>query len=334
MDKKRPIDLMRDRGGQAGIGTIEDGAIIEMLNLGERLLIIKERSVYELIMADDIDPNRENPNLPPTSQRLIVSLGTESEIFSRTFLTAKRLFKPVYLPDSIDTTELLFLTLELVHELAALDKEITDYMDKEKKACEDYEERKSKKLDHAVPSIPDIKTRCKTIFQKGDQVLQAQLAIMRAFYPDFSKQSYYKSFLEFIQDTEGEEDPFTKFLQDIVQFVMLVRNIRNCLDHRRNETIIQDFEIQANGDIIAPTIEVDYLDSKLQWTSLSEFLPSVTENLVTIFENMTAYLCNKHTRPDGAMPSQVRLIPEEKRINKHIKYAYWSPIGEGGFYHQ
>jgi hypothetical protein len=125
-------------------------------------------------MADDIDPNRENPNIPPSSQRLIVSLGTESEIFSRTFLTAKRLFKPEYFPATIDTTQLLFLTLEVVQELAALDKEITDYLNAEMKASDDYEDRKNKKLNHAVPSIPDLKTRCKTVFQKADQAYQAQ----------------------------------------------------------------------------------------------------------------------------------------------------------------
>ena len=76
-------------------------------------------------------------------------------------------------------------------ELAALDKEVVDYLNAEKKASDDYEDRKSKKLNHAVPSIPDLKTRCKTIFQKADQAYQAQLALIRIFYPDFGNKSYY-----------------------------------------------------------------------------------------------------------------------------------------------
>ena len=334
MDKKRPIDKMRDRGGHTDIGTPEDGAIEEMLNVGGRLLIIKERSVYELRMADDIDPKRENPNVPRASQRLIVDLGTESELFSRVFLTAKQLFKSEYLPDSINPDELLFLTLEVVQELAALEKEITEYIEVEEKACDVYEERKNKKLAHAVPSIPDIKTRSKTIFQKGDQALQGLLAIIRKFYPDFDQNSYYKSFLDYISNKDGEEDPFTKFLQKTIPFIMLVRNIRNCLEHRRTETEIKDFELQLNNDIISPTLEVDYLGSKVPRTSLSGFLPSVTENLVTIIENMMAYLCGKNTRSNSVIPSEVRFVPEEKRRNKFIKFAYWLPIGDGGYYHQ
>lgn len=334
MDKKRPVDLMRERGGSANIGTLEDGTIMETLNLSGRVLFIKERSVYEFRLADDIDPNRENPNLPPSSHRLIVNLGTESEIFSRTFLTAKRLFKAEFLPSTIDVTQSLFLTLEIVQELAALEKEIADYLSAEKKLSNEYEDRKNKKLDHATPSIPDIKTRCKTIFQKADQALQAQIDLIRIFYPNFSKTSYYKSFFEFIQTEYGEQDDFTKFFQKILPFILLVRNIRNCLDHRRTETEIKDFELQINANIISPTIEVNYLDSKMQRTSIAEFLPIVTQNLVMIFETTIAYLCSKQSKPNKIFPSEVMLIPEERRINKNIRYAYWSPLGEGGYFHQ
>ncbi len=335
MDKKRPIDIMRERGGSADIGTLEDGAIIEMFDLAGRMLVIKEKAVYEMRMADDIDPKRENLSIPTSSQRLIVSLGTESEIFSRTFLTAKRLFKPEYLPATIDTTQLLFLTLELVQELAALDKEVTDYLNAERKASGDYEDRKSKKLNHTVPSIPDLKTRCKTIFQKVDQAYQAQLALIRIFYPDFNSKSYYSKFLEFIKSRYGEQDNFTKFLESILPFILLARNIRNCLDHwERTETEIKDFDLQLDLSIISPTIEIDYLESKLNRIALSQFLPSVTKNLVTIFENMVAYLCIKNLKADRIMHGQVRFIPEEKRINKYIKFAYWLPIGPEGFYKQ
>ena len=335
MDKKLPIDLIRERGGSASIGTSEDGAIMEMIPLEGRMLIIKERSVYEMRLADDIDPKREKPNIPPTSQRLIVSLGTESEIFSRTFLTAKRLFKPEYFPATIDTTQLLLLTLEVVQELAALDKEVNDYLNVEKKASDDYEDRKSKKLDHAVPSIPDLKTRCKTIFQKADQAYQAQLSIIRIFYPDFSNKFNYTKFFEFIKNKYGEQDNFTKFLQEILPFILLARNIHNCLDHwERTETDLKDFELQLDLSIISPTIEINYLESKLDRVALVQFLPFVIENLVVIYENMIAFMSIKNLKSDRFMQSQIRFIPKDKRINKHIKFAYWLPLGSEGFYQQ
>lgn len=93
MSEKRPIDRIRDSGGHADIGTLEDGAIIEMKNIGGRLLIIKERAIYEMVMADTIDPERTNINLPTTIHKLIIDKGTESETVSRTLLTAMTLFR-------------------------------------------------------------------------------------------------------------------------------------------------------------------------------------------------------------------------------------------------
>ena len=154
------------------------------------------------------------------------------------------------------------------------------------------------------------------------------------FYPDFSKQSYYGKFLEFIEQNHNDKAPFIEFLKNIVPFIELTRNIRNCLDHRRTETQIMDFELQQNLDILTPTIEIEYLTSKLERTPLSSFLPAVKENLVTIFENMIAHLCSNVLKPDRIMPSRLLIITDEKRINKFIKFAYWSALGEGGFYHQ
>ena len=80
MDKKRPVDKIRESGGSVDIGTEADGAITDMFNLNGRLIIIKEKSIYELIQADEIDPSRENADLPRDIQRLIINLGSDSEL--------------------------------------------------------------------------------------------------------------------------------------------------------------------------------------------------------------------------------------------------------------
>jgi hypothetical protein len=334
MSDKKPVDVKRERGGRVDIGSKDDGGIMEMYNMGGRMLVIKERAIYELRLADDIDPERAYPNLPKSTQKLILPLGTESEIFSRTFLTARRLIKAEYFTITIDVNHALALALEVIQELAAMDEEITDYLNAEKKAGDDYEERKSKNLDHAVPSITDIKTRCKTIFQKADHVSQAQMEIIRLFFPDFDKQSYYSKFLEFIEKRFGKKDPFAEFVQDVLPFIELTRNIRNCLDHRRAEIQINDFDLMLNLDILKPTIQIEYLNSKLERTSLSQFLSISKENFAQIFENMIAHLCSKVLKQNRIMPGIILMIPEDKRINKFIKFAYWAPIGEGGYFQQ
>jgi hypothetical protein len=78
MKEKKPIDRIRESSGHANIGTEEDGAILEMINIGGRMIVIKERSIYEMVFADTIDPERTNINLPATIHKLVINKGTES----------------------------------------------------------------------------------------------------------------------------------------------------------------------------------------------------------------------------------------------------------------
>lgn len=334
MNNYQDINNQRNRAGQVSIGSREDGAIMETFNLDEHLLIIKERAVYELVFADDIDPERTNPSLPLNSQKLLFEFGTESEIFSRLFLLAKRLFKVEYLNPSVNPSNSTWLVIDMLQELSEMKKEADSLMQQEKQAIVEYEARKEKGLDHVTPSIPNIKTRCKTIFQKLDQFYQAQLALFRNFYPDFNDQSYYSKFLEYSQNKYGENDDFSKFIETALPIILLSRNIRNCLDHRRSETIITDFELKIDSNILTPTIEIDYNGSKLDKTRLTDFLKNILENTIEIAEISIAYLVSKNLNPNRPLNGYVKMIPENERVNKFCKFAYWLPLGQDGYYDQ
>ena len=88
MNEKKPIDLKRNSAGSAEIGTKEEGAILDMPKIGERLLVIKEKAVFEFMFADNIDPKRTNINLPNNIQKQILNKGADSEIVSRTLLNS------------------------------------------------------------------------------------------------------------------------------------------------------------------------------------------------------------------------------------------------------
>ncbi|MEQ9309850.1 MAG: hypothetical protein RLN90_10375 [Balneolaceae bacterium] len=334
MKKYREIDEIRESGGSANIGTDEDGAIMESLNLNdERFFIIKERAIYEVQMADDIDPDRTNIHLPNMIQKLSINQGTESELVCRTFLTAKRLFKKGSLLDRIDTARLLHLSLELLQELIALDNEVSDYMDKEKEVSEKY--HSNTKSSFSIPSISDVVTRCKTIFQKSDHIEQIMMEMIVQFYPNkgLTKQSHYPKFHEVLNNEYGEKDQFTYFIKNALYFMQVVRLLRNGLDHRLNTVTVSDFELRPDSSIISPTIQLDHKDVKMERESLSSFLPTLLENFKTLFENLIAYLSNKHIKPNP-MNFSVKVIPEERRRNKYIRFALYSPLGKDGYFDQ
>lgn len=335
MIEKRPIDLKRNSAGNAEIGTKEDGAILDMIKIGERLLVIKERSVFEFMFADSIDPERTNLNLPNNIQKQILTQGADSEIVSRTLLTSIMLFKAEYFEENINIPKVLTLSLELVTELIVLENEIKEYLLLEENAKAEYEQKRNLPTSYVIPSIEDVETRCKTIFQKANHIEQILIEITTQFYSHdkFNKQSHFPKLHEVLNSNYGQNDAFVKFIDSSVFFMRIIYEIRNGLDHRLPFVNVMNFELQVNSDIISPTIELNHKEVKLKRESLSSFLPIIVPNMLIIFENTVAFISNKKVK-NSMMNFTVKEIPEEKRKYKLTKYCFWSPLGEGGFYSQ
>jgi hypothetical protein len=88
---KCPIDQHRAAAVDMTIGDSTDpSAISEMISLGSRLVIVKEKGVWQTQLADAIDPERSNPRIPNTQQKLL-SRGSSDAMVGRTLLQAKRL---------------------------------------------------------------------------------------------------------------------------------------------------------------------------------------------------------------------------------------------------
>lgn len=335
MKEKSSIDRIRNSSGHTNIGSKDDGAIMEMKNIAGRLLVIKERSIYEIIMADSIDPERTNANLPPMIQKIIIDRGTESEVVSRTLLTAIGLFKPEYIVKTVECNIIISLMIDMLSEIYILEKEISEYQQSEDDASADYEIRKQEKAPYKLPSIVNLESRCKTIFQKADHVEQLLMDIITRVYPELklTKQSHLPNLHQELKKLYDENDSFVKLLETAIDFMQVVRELRNGFDHRLDYTKATDYELQVNGDIISPTIELNHKKVKLDRTSLSEFLKLVVDNLIYLVEMVLVNLASKNLRSTG-IPNYVKKIPVEKRRNKFVSYGIWSPIGEGGYFSQ
>ena len=335
MKDKRPIDRKRDSGGMADIGTKDDGAIVQMIKIGNRLIVLKDNSIYEFMMADDVDPERTNINLPTNIQKLIIDKGSESEMVSRIFLTANMLFNKGKFDKEISVEIVLSLTLDLLQELAVLENEIIAYLSKENEVLEEYESQKVKLVSYSIPSIGNAKNRCTTIFQKADHIEQTLIKIITKFYTNegLTQQSHFPNFSEIIKNKYGEEDGFAQFLDSILDFMKLVRNLRNALDHQLKGVDVYDFELQPNSDVLAPSIELDFKGSKLERQSLSKLLNTLIPNFIFVCEATIVHLANRNFEP-SFLAQEIREIPLEKRRNKFVKYSFWSSIGSGGYYDQ
>jgi len=326
------IEKRRNRGGVADIGTKEDGSIVETINIYERLITVKEKSIYELVLADTLDPRRERPGLPSSIHTKILDRGADDPLVARMFLTAKALFDYKHYPATIDVRQGLLDVLDVVKELIAMQEAIGEYYLEHEKACKAYEERKGVP-GFMLPSIPDMVTRCKTIFQKADQACQYLMKVIRLFYPEAPAKKYYKGFEKTVKEKYGEDDTFSRFLGQVVPFIVEIKNARNSFDHRNDELQVTGFELQEGG-VLEPTIEMDFDGSVVPRQDLRAYLSKTMDHLVDVIEVMLPYLADKHIEPMGLISLEVRQVPEEKRRWKLVKFGLWWPFGEGGFYAQ
>jgi hypothetical protein len=94
MKSQRPIDVLRNsaKSGRIG-GDGDDSAITEMIPIGDKLYIVKERGIYAMQLADQIDPQRTNAGIPDTQQK-ILPIGSDDPLVARTLMKAHTLFNP------------------------------------------------------------------------------------------------------------------------------------------------------------------------------------------------------------------------------------------------
>lgn len=330
MNKKKTHNRKRSLG--ANIGTKENGAIKEFIEIDGKLFVVKEYSLYEVTLADNIDPNSENLKLPDNTQRLVMRLGSESEILARTLLTANKLLNKNYQKPITNINKILKFILDITQELDEIKKTVDNYNNHENEEKINFEKRKVKNTDHVTPSIPSLNTICSTVFQRANRILQIQMDIFRIFNPEFNKKSYYTDASQYIE--LEKDNRFANFLKGLVPFTELVRNIRNCIEHRRSEISILDYELLLNSDILEPTIEINYKDCKMKRTPLSTVLNDTLENLVFMIENMLVFLCENNINDELGVPITLSIIPEKQRKNKFMKFGYKFPSNKNGFYIQ
>ncbi|WP_144441538.1 hypothetical protein [Bradyrhizobium sp. CCGE-LA001] len=79
--------------------------------IGERLHTVKTDSIYRILLADEIDPDRTNINVP-NSQQKVLDYGSDSPLVAKTLLTGKQLFEKGFLGPNFESTKVIELSFD------------------------------------------------------------------------------------------------------------------------------------------------------------------------------------------------------------------------------
>jgi hypothetical protein len=296
-----------------------------MITLGERMLLITDKCTYAMQLADQIDPDRTNPALPHIFQQKLFDHGADSELLCHSFLQAWRLFRKGF--QAIDIEHALNLSFDALSELLSMQETTQTFRAEEKSAIDRTQTAQREDGSLAVPAVGNVRMHCKTFAQKADHCAGALLAIVRLFYPDVKN---WDELFDGLKKSHGEDDQFCKFMEAAVPFLQLVRNTRDCLDHRNAIGVTtRDFEPQADGQIGVPSIEVKFRKSKLERCPISAFMEATTKNLLTAFEMVIVNMCAKNVQRFAGMPMTVAPLSDWKAWR--VRYAYGAYFPDGRF---
>ena len=318
----------RDYGGMFSVKNLDDGSpIVEQVVLGGRLLLITEKCTYAVQMADQIDPGRTNPALPHNFQQKLFDYGVDSELLCRSLLHAKVMFRKEF--QKIDIERARQLSFDFLSELLAMDEAARNFQAAEAAAIEKARRHSLADGSLALPAVGNVRTLCKTFAQKADHGAGALLEIVRLFY---GAKSDWSDFQELVKSQHGEADNFYKVLELTVPFLQMIRNARNCLEHRNVVgATTTDFTLEANGQIGLPSIAIDFRGSVVERCPISEFMVGVAKTLLDSFEMITLHMCAKNIQPFAGMSMTIAPLSDEKRRAWHVRFAYGGYNADGQF---
>ena len=231
MSNKRPIDRLRKSAGSMQISATDDvSEINSFLKIRDALYVLKTKGIYEIKLADQIDPARTDPSIPNTHQR-VLSYGCESLFVSRTILTARRLFEQQYFPKEIDAERVVTLAFSTAKEFAAMQDIATAVSNAQSAAMHQTGITQHKERAMGLPALGDLHARAKNFIQVSDHAYKALFETTQVFFGDGYKKRWFETFAEFVVTKFGADDPFAKFIGAALPFLRFLRFMRDCVEH-------------------------------------------------------------------------------------------------------
>ena len=116
-----------------------------------------------------------------------------------------------------------------------------------------------------------------------------------------------------------------------LEFFCQIRFIRNGLDHTKATFVnIEDFNHEA-GELSNPIISLNRIECILKSTNFKEYINEILKVYPYIFEMIITMVADDNIE-NNVFGFRIKELPEEQRRFKNVRFAFWSPIGKGGFY--
>lgn len=324
---KCKIDHIRESAGSMSINVPgDDSEITGMLTLGDSLLVVKRKGIYQIKMADQIDPERTNPNIPNTIQRL-AAFGSDEEFIGKILLTSHGLLEKGHLSPNIDANAAMAHAAEITKNVAEMRILSDRFASEEQEVVDKFEGKIGNDRSLMLPSMVHVDIRLREFIQKADHALQKLFDLTKLFYRDLGSGGWES--LNSRIEGESRIDNFAQFLSGATPFLHIIRNARNAVEHERPEMklIAADFALNSQNQLLPPLIQLVHPKTPFDATPIREFMYSACVNIADIVELMMVFLCARHVDASGDLAISIIEIPIDRRFNPNVRYGFGVMIG-------
>ncbi|ALG60762.1 MULTISPECIES: hypothetical protein [Citromicrobium] len=293
---KAAIGRMRNAAGSATIPP-ECGSIVAIKIIDDRMFMLSQRCLTSGVFADHIDPDRTNPNLPQIIQQKELEFGADHHFVRKTAGAAFELADATYLPETVPPDALLRMSLEVSSSMASVVEvanDLSSHQDQMREAS------KAQKLSAAyVPRTPNLKGKVRQSLAALRDVEIAIKGLTTLFFPkDSNNEPWDAKFLQAMTEKHGENAELDAWKNAAWEVLAGVANHRHAMIHPNENkcVIIRDYELQADGSLLAPTIEITHEASAVTRRDVVQFLETQVGDLAEVFEAILGYVCDLKVR--------------------------------------
>lgn len=324
---------MRDSGGHAEIGG-DTGAIVRMVTMENehRLYFVTERGFASMQMADQIDPERLNPNIPQVVQRMEFNYGADTPFMQRSFCIGAELFEQVHLPEGVSRDRSLAIALSVAYEFAAVADTVKELATNETEIRARLA-RGEIRMD-SIPRTPNLKGR---VEQAIHHLRAVQVAITRLadlFYPRRPPNAPFNtSLMAAVRAGHADDVAMIESFRAGLTVLDRIANYRNAVIHAADgdkRLTCSDYELRADGSLLAPTVEIEHPQTPVARIDAVHFLDQQLEDLSATFEMFVVMLCDRNARDMGVgLLSYVVAMPQGQ-LRDGSRFQ-WNSVWREGF---
>ena len=270
--------------------------LVKALNIGDDLILFKTDGIYRLLTAETIDPESNHPKTSHTYEK-IYPIGTESNYVSRIIIQFEEIIKFVKIKDKT-TPEFIQIIWEsnklLLNSLNSIVKVYFSVSELSPKCDDIIQKFKGKPTIPPIPKVPELENHVRIFFNNAKLFLIEIFRLLHTFYGlpfNGRNAAHFSNHLIWLEKNLGSSHQITELIQQDMEWIRLISESRNALEHPEEGQKIEIFNIRLMPDnkFALPSWSYD-LSKKLEktqgQTDLINDFDVLLHNMLHLYEDI------------------------------------------------